>query len=154
MGSVNENPENEEKSEAERPEDTTNTPSYNPTQEKPKPKKEPKRFIPPTLEEVKAYCEERNNNVDAKRFWDYYEAAGWKDQSGKPVKRGRQIADAETIDFVVVKIDSGERAAHSSGNMQTERLRTDLVNPSPPCNRFKPQIGYSVLFIALDSING
>lgn len=128
---MTENHENGEKSEAERPEDTTNTPSYNPTQEKPKPKKEPKRFIPPTLEEVQAYCRERNNNVDAKRFWDYYEAAGWKDQSGKPVKRGRQIADAETIDFVVVKIDSGERDAHSSGNMQTERLRTDLVNPSP-----------------------
>lgn len=38
----------------------------------------PKRFTPPTLEEVKAYCSERNNNVDAQRFIDYYTANGWK----------------------------------------------------------------------------
>lgn len=37
-----------------------------------------KRFTPPTLEEVKEYCFERNNNVDAERFIDYYTANGWK----------------------------------------------------------------------------
>ena len=36
-----------------------------------------KRFVPPTLEEVKAYCQERKNNVDAERFIDYYTANGW-----------------------------------------------------------------------------
>lgn len=36
------------------------------------------RFIPPTLEEVKAYCIERQNNVDAERFIDYYTSNGWK----------------------------------------------------------------------------
>lgn len=36
-----------------------------------------KRFVPPTLEEVKEYCLERNNNVDAERFIDYYTANGW-----------------------------------------------------------------------------
>lgn len=36
-----------------------------------------KRFSPPTIEEVKAYCEERKNNVDAGRFVDYYTANGW-----------------------------------------------------------------------------
>lgn len=36
------------------------------------------RFIKPTVEEVRAYCRERNNNVDAERFVDYYEANGWK----------------------------------------------------------------------------
>lgn len=34
-------------------------------------------FKPPTIEEVKAYCKERNNNVDAQRFVDFYEAKGW-----------------------------------------------------------------------------
>lgn len=38
----------------------------------------PKRFTAPTLEDVKAYCEERKNNVDAERFIDYYTANGWK----------------------------------------------------------------------------
>lgn len=37
-----------------------------------------KRFTKPTLEEIKAYCLERGNNVDAERFYDYYEANGWK----------------------------------------------------------------------------
>ncbi len=35
------------------------------------------RFSPPTLEEVKAYCAERKNNVDAQRFIDYYTSNGW-----------------------------------------------------------------------------
>ena len=35
------------------------------------------RFTPPTLEEVQAYCKERNNNVDAERFIDYYTSNGW-----------------------------------------------------------------------------
>lgn len=35
------------------------------------------RFIPPTLEEVKAYCEERHNNVNPQAFIDHYEANGW-----------------------------------------------------------------------------
>ena len=37
-----------------------------------------KRFVPPTLDEVKSYCSERNNGIDAQRFLDYYEARGWK----------------------------------------------------------------------------
>lgn len=36
-----------------------------------------KRFTPPTREEVQAYCIERNNNVDANRFIDYYTSNGW-----------------------------------------------------------------------------
>lgn len=35
------------------------------------------RFSPPTVEEVRSYCAERNNNVDAQRFVDYYTANGW-----------------------------------------------------------------------------
>ena len=49
-----------------------------------------KKFIPPTLEEVEAYCVERNNNVDPKRFFDYYEVSDWKDQSGKQIKNWKQ----------------------------------------------------------------
>ena len=36
------------------------------------------KFSPPTPEEVKAYCSERGNSVDAQRFCDYYTANGWK----------------------------------------------------------------------------
>ena len=37
-----------------------------------------KRFTTPTLEEVKEYCSERKNGVDAERFVNYYTANGWK----------------------------------------------------------------------------
>lgn len=41
-------------------------------------KKRATRFTPPTLEEVKAYCSERGNHVDAERWFDYYTSNGWK----------------------------------------------------------------------------
>ena len=34
-------------------------------------------FTPPTIEEVKAYCKERNNNIDAEQFVDFYQSKGW-----------------------------------------------------------------------------
>ena len=43
-------------------------------------------FKPPTLEEVKAYCIERNNNIDAEYFIDYQEARGWVLSNGKKMK--------------------------------------------------------------------
>lgn len=36
-----------------------------------------KRFVPPTLEEVKAYCKERHNNVDPVEFMAHYTASNW-----------------------------------------------------------------------------
>lgn len=35
------------------------------------------KFIPPTVEEVSAYCKERNNGVVAERFVDFYACKGW-----------------------------------------------------------------------------
>ena len=35
------------------------------------------RFIPPTVEEVREYCLERGNNVDAQCFVDFYSSKGW-----------------------------------------------------------------------------
>ena len=35
------------------------------------------RFVKPTVEEVRAYCNERHNMVDANQFWDFYESKGW-----------------------------------------------------------------------------
>lgn len=49
-----------------------------------------KKFTPPSFDEVKAYCLERGNKVDAKSFFDYYEAGGWKDSKGNPVKNWKQ----------------------------------------------------------------
>ena len=37
-----------------------------------------KRFTPPTIEEVNAYCKESGYNIDAQRFIDFYESKGWR----------------------------------------------------------------------------
>lgn len=43
-----------------------------------KKEKEPvKRFQKPTIEEVKAYIAEKGYDVDAERFWNFYEAKDW-----------------------------------------------------------------------------
>lgn len=36
-----------------------------------------KRFCPPTFEEVKAYCAEKEYTIDAERFIDFYTSKGW-----------------------------------------------------------------------------
>lgn len=36
------------------------------------------RFTPPTVETVRAYCNEKGYTVDADRFVDYYTSNGWK----------------------------------------------------------------------------
>lgn len=36
------------------------------------------RFKKPTPDEIQSYCRERNNSVDALRFFDFYESKGWK----------------------------------------------------------------------------
>jgi len=38
-----------------------------------------KRFIKPTIQEIKDYCFERKNNIDAEHFFNFYEARAWKD---------------------------------------------------------------------------
>lgn len=42
-----------------------------------KEKKPLKRFAPPSLAEVKAYCEERKNGIDAEAFIDFYSSKDW-----------------------------------------------------------------------------
>lgn len=71
-----------------------------------------RRFIPPSVEEVEQYCIERNNNIDAQSFIDFYESKGWMigknkmkdwkaavrnwDRSQKPGGRMRQESTTKT----------------------------------------------------------
>lgn len=54
-----------------------NTTSINTTSIKEKIYKK-ESFKKPTLEEIEKYCVERKNKVNPKRFFNYYEANGWK----------------------------------------------------------------------------
>ena len=49
-------------------------PEEKPAQEKPK----RKNFVKPTVEEIAAFCKEKNYGVNAQTFFNYYEANGWK----------------------------------------------------------------------------
>ena len=41
-------------------------------------KPEVTNFTKPTVDEIREYCEERKNGVDAQNFYDFYESKGWK----------------------------------------------------------------------------
>lgn len=52
-------------------------------------------FVPPTLHEIKAYCEERNSNVDPVAFYSFFTTPNergeiWVDSRGNKVKNWKQ----------------------------------------------------------------
>lgn len=51
-----------------------------------------KKFVPPSLDEVEQYVEEKRLAIDARRFFDFYTAGEWHDSGGKPVKNWKQKA--------------------------------------------------------------
>lgn len=53
-------------------------------------RKKPKGFTPPTLEEVKAYCEEKGLTIEPKAFLDYFTESGWIDSKGNKVRNWKQ----------------------------------------------------------------
>lgn len=42
-----------------------------------KKKKNPSRFTPPSLEDVKLYCQERNNQINPESFVNFYQSKNW-----------------------------------------------------------------------------
>lgn len=57
---------------------TPTTQENTPKEKPPKGGKKKSPFSPPTVEEVAAYCRERNNGIDPEAFVDHYEARGWR----------------------------------------------------------------------------
>lgn len=46
-------------------------------------KEKKKKFVKPTLEEVKEFCQERNNDLDVEYFYAYQEEHDWKPKGSK-----------------------------------------------------------------------
>lgn len=67
--------EREKEREKEREEEGENDSSLPPT---PLSRGKSKRFSPPSVEEVRAYCQERGNGIDPDAFVDFYQARGWR----------------------------------------------------------------------------
>ena len=69
--------------------DATQTKTQTQTETQTKTPKKKNVFISPSVEEVRAYCEERGNTVDAEQFIDYYSARGWELKPGQKLKDWR-----------------------------------------------------------------
>ena len=78
-----------------------------------------KAFVPPTLEEVTAYCQQRNSSVDPQKFYDYFSAGDWKDSEGKPVKSWKQK--------IITWEGREKRGKPVSGNAEKSTGRFDSV---------------------------
>ena len=53
-------------------------PEEKPAQEIQPEKPKRKNFVKPTVEEIEAFCKEKNYTVNAQQFFNYYESNGWK----------------------------------------------------------------------------
>lgn len=53
-------------------------PEEKPAQEIQPEKPKRKNYVKPTVEEIAAYCKEKNYNINAQQFFNYYESNGWK----------------------------------------------------------------------------
>lgn len=87
------------------------------------------RFIPPTRQEVTAYCEEKGYNIDVERFIDYYTANGWmvgrnkmKDWKAavRNWKRGQR--QGMTTEPKVTKFQNFEQREYDMDNLTRELL--------------------------------
>lgn len=77
-----------------------------------------KPFVPPTLEEVQKYCQERKNNVDAKKFFDYFTASDWVDGKGNPVRNWKQ----KIITWESYGSKDNGNNGKSTGDAETQRV--------------------------------
>ena len=80
-----------------------------------------KGFIKPTLEEVEEYNNSRGGYVDAKKFYDYYEAGHWEDQQGNKVKNWKQ--KLITWEKNTTKTNSGDSFDRVLKEIQSEQLK-------------------------------
>lgn len=77
--------------------------------------KKSKTFTPPTLEEVENYCKERKNNVDPKKFFDYFSASDWVDAKGNKVRNWKQKV-------ITWESYGGKKNEGTSGVAERERI--------------------------------
>lgn len=75
-------------------------------------KKEKKIFIIPSVDEVQAYCRERENHVDAETFISFYESKGW------------MIGKSKMKDWKAA-IRTWERNGMKKGGEKNEQSRTE-----------------------------
>lgn len=91
-----------------------------------------KKFVKPTIEEVEAYCKERNNNVDAQTFINFYDSKGWKvgNQSMKDWKASVRTWEKRT----------GEGNEHNRTNVQSSKASYYVEMRLPDYMKEEPKV--------------
>jgi hypothetical protein len=84
------------------------------------------RFVPPTVDEVREYCLERQNGIDPQAFVDFYASKNWMVGKSKmsnwkaSVRTWEQRRKQEGVNT------NGSNAGNSGGSGQTQRYGTYL----------------------------
>lgn len=74
-----------------------------------------KRFIPPTIDEVIFYCNERRNNVDPQKWFDFYSSKGWMIGKNK-MKDWKAGVRTWENNQSTIKNGTGQQKQHVSSN--------------------------------------
>ena len=112
---VKENEKEKEKEKVKEKESKNNSNNIYMCGEKISPQTPRKKFVKPTVEEVREYCLERKNNVNPEKFIDFYESKDW--YIGKNKMKDWKAA-----------VRTWERGNTSSGYMNTISNRVDVVD--------------------------
>lgn len=112
---VKENEKEKEKEKVKEKESKNNSNNIYMCGEKISPQTPRKKFVKPTVEEVREYCLERKNNVNPEKFVDFYESKDWF--VGKNKMKDWKAA-----------VRTWERGNTSSGYMNTISNRVDVVD--------------------------
>ena len=79
-----------------------------------------KRFEKPTLSEIEQYCIERNNNVNAEHFFDYYESNGWKVGKNSMKDWKAAVRTWERSEYRNVKVSKKQQAIDVVNDLMQE----------------------------------
>jgi hypothetical protein len=84
------------------------------------------RFVPPTVEEVREYCLERQNGIDPQAFVDFYASKNWMVGKTKMSDWKASVRTWEQRRKQEGGKTSGSNAGNSGGSGQTQRYGTYL----------------------------
>lgn len=92
------------------------------------------RFTPPSIEEVAAYCAERQNGIDPQNFVDFYTSKGWK-VGNQPMKdwraavrtwESKREARPQRPQTAKPQVKPASRSNVAFANASWERLRAEM----------------------------
>lgn len=77
-----------------------------------------KKFVPPTIEEIQQYVDDRNSPVNAELFFDYYSNNNWRDKNNEPVKNWK---------LKLITWEMRERKKESSSGSSSSQVIYDMA---------------------------